>query len=299
MCTHCIISEFPKCVYRGLGKSCEQCFKGKRPKCTFNVPPGQLIQTTDLLAAATRGSKFGQSFILSLFILINSFLEFTRHSNNFAEAYQQYLITQALATQARINVFRSADDMGQYLQGVFQTAGDSSALDPSFRYHGHKLLLDLADPVIIQKAEEIELFVPHVEAVLQKRLNQLMPKLVAQLIDNEDDLSYRAPPSSASSSALPSSGLSAPLSPSAPPAKRSRSGESSSRSSTMHGIVHAEPPPFATLLPSLAKPLSEEVRMSPNDDLASSRGRDRRSAAGSQAGTSDSGRKRKRNSNKK
>jgi hypothetical protein len=292
MCTHCIISEFPKCVYRGLGKSCEQCFKGKRSKCTFNVPPGQLIQTTDLLAAATRGSKFGQSFILSLFILINSFLEFTRHSSNFAEAYQQYMLTQAMATQARINVFRSADEMGQYLRGVFQTAGDSSALDPSFRHHGHRLLLDLADPVIIQKAEEIELFTPHIEAVLQERLNQLLPNIVAQLIDKEDDLSYRAPPSSASSSALPSFGSSAPLSPSAPPAKRSRSGESSSRSSTMHGITRTGLQPSAAMSPPVPL-LDEMVQMSPiSGGSVSSRGRGRRT--GSQAGTSDGGLKRKR-----
>jgi hypothetical protein len=278
-----------------LGKSCEQCFKGKHSKCTFNVPPGKLIQTTDLLAATTRGSKFGQSFILSFFILINSFLEFTRYSSNFAEAYQQYLITQAIATQARINVFRSADDMGQYLQGVFQTAGNSSALDPSFRHHGHKLLLDLADPVILQKAQEIELFVPHIEAVLQERLNQLMPKLVANLIAKEEDLSPVAPPSSASSSALPSFSLSAPLSPSAPPAKRSRSGESSSRSLTMHGIARTGPPSSAALLSPLAGTLDELIKMSPPDgDSVSPRGRGRRSTAGSQAGTSDGGLKRKR-----
>ena len=74
MCTHCIISDFPKCVFRGTGKSCEQCHTGKRSKCTFNVPPGQLIQTTDLLAAATRGSKFGQFSMVSIFlVLLNSF----------------------------------------------------------------------------------------------------------------------------------------------------------------------------------------------------------------------------------
>src|SRR3977135_1739684 len=61
MCTHCIVSEFPKCIFRRKGKSCEQCQTGKRSKCTFNVSPGQLIQATDLLAAATRGSKFGKS----------------------------------------------------------------------------------------------------------------------------------------------------------------------------------------------------------------------------------------------
>ena len=74
MCTHCIVSEFPKCIFRGKGKSCEQCQTGKRSKCTFNVSPGQLIQATDLLAAATRGSKFGKSMnSFPRFLLTNSF----------------------------------------------------------------------------------------------------------------------------------------------------------------------------------------------------------------------------------
>jgi hypothetical protein len=114
----------------------------------------------------------------------------------------------------------------------------------------------------------------------------LRPTLAAQLSAKEDDHSSMDPPSSIGSFAEPPSGLSAPLSPSAPPAKRSRSGESSSRSSTMHGVARTGLPPSHSI-PSL--------EMSPaGGESISSRGRSRRSTAGSQAGTSDSGLKRKR-----
>ena len=200
------------------------------------------------------------------------------------------MLTQAMATQARLKTFGFAEEMGQHLRGLFQTTGNPAGLDHSDRLRGHQLLVDLTDPTVLQKAREMELFAPYLDKVLQEKLNRLRPTLAAQLSAKGDDHSSMGPPLSIGSFAEPPSGLSAPLSPSAPPAKRSRSGESSSRSSTMHGVARTGLPPSAAISHSIPS-----LEMSPaGGGSVSSRGRGRRSAAGSQAGTSDGGLKRKR-----
>lgn len=245
---------------------------------------------TSWLPRLAGANSVSYPFVFNLIGILNSFLEFNQCIYNFADALQHYMLTQAMATQARLKVFGFAEEMGQHLRGLFQASGNPAGLDLVDRRNGHQLLVDLTDPTVLQKAREMELFAPYLEEVLQEKLNRLRPTLAARLSAKEDDHSSMGPPSSIGSFAEPPSGLSAPLSPSAPPAKRSRSGESSSRSSTMHGVARTGLPPSTAASHSIPS-----LEMSPaGGESISSRGRSRRSAAGSQAGTSDSGLKRKR-----
>lgn len=201
-----------------------------------------------------------------------------------------------MALDARARVFRTVKEMGHHLHHLFDTVGDSKVVDPLLIEHGHTLLLALADPEFAEKAREIGLFTEAYSGpVLQRRLQQLIPGFLADLAA-EDDLARGHPFSSSlpsgSSFAGPSSS-NAPLSPPAPPAKRSRSGDTSG-SSAMQGVTSTgrlHPATFPN--PSL---LSEgHISLPPSRGRSvSSRGSGHRSATGSQAGPSDGGLKRKR-----
>lgn len=196
-----------------------------------------------------------------------------------------------MATQARLGIQQSAHEMGRHLQCLFRAAGDSDILDPSMVYYGHKFLVDLADPLVVQKAKEMELFAPFSEALLGEHLKQLMPDFMAKLITaeaQEGEIPLVDPSSIASTSAASTSQQPELLSPTAPPAKRSRSGDSASHPSMMTGIAYTGPST------SVATSRSAQTAGPSEGGSTPSRGRSRRSAASSQAGTSDGGRKRKR-----
>jgi hypothetical protein len=279
MCTNCIISNYDTCSFRGWDENCEQCKKGKRPKCTFKVPISQRSTARNILAVASRGSQLGKFLLLLALRSLTFSTDLARAMREFSESYSRYASLTALAIQARQGVFDASLLMAAYLRNIY---GYSEDCPPGMDAHIHQkaadFLASLSEPDFVTRLSETGLLSKEFAAAeVQEILNQLLPE------PRGGGPSTAEASTSASQTTDPATSL---LSPQVPPAKRRRRTAAASAYAEMEGVIATTPQTFppatAPLPPSPSTDAGPSLPSAGRISRSASRGSGRLSASGSQ-----------------